>query len=126
MSTRSRIAAKDENGVIHSIYCHFDGYPSGVGNVLYKFYTSEEKIFDLLNLGDISSLAETLEKVNAYHRDRGEDLNYFLSETEDHLLSIDSGEEYTYLYKDNEWYIFEHHIGTDKNFKLLKYTHEVD
>lgn len=124
MSTRSRIGAIDENGMIHSIYCHFDGYPLGVGNILYNHYNSEEKIFELLSLGDISSLEETIEKTNAYHRDRGEDLHFELSENEKEYLEINSGQEYTYLYKNNKWYIFDNYES--KHFKILKFKNEAD
>jgi hypothetical protein len=30
MSTRSRIAIENQNGSVTSVYCHFDGYISGV------------------------------------------------------------------------------------------------
>ena len=34
MSTRSRIAAVFPDGTFKSIYCHYDGYPAGVGRRL--------------------------------------------------------------------------------------------
>jgi hypothetical protein len=39
MSTRSRIAIENQNGSVTSIYCHFDGYISGVGKTLKECYT---------------------------------------------------------------------------------------
>jgi hypothetical protein len=36
MSTRSRIAIENQNGSVTSVYCHFDGYISGVGKTLEK------------------------------------------------------------------------------------------
>ena len=36
MSTRSRVGIKNEDGTITSVYVHHDGYPSGVGDVLFK------------------------------------------------------------------------------------------
>lgn len=61
MSTRSNIGILNENNTITWIYCHFDGYPSHVGKILYENYNNEKKIRELLNLGDISSLGKTLE-----------------------------------------------------------------
>jgi len=34
MATRSRIAIENQDGTVTSIYCHFDGYLSGVGKLL--------------------------------------------------------------------------------------------
>ena len=86
MSTRSSIGVKLPNGNIKAIYCHFDGYPSGVGQTLTEHYTTEEKINALMELGDLSVLGPEIgEKQDfndhanhnrdwclAYGRDRGE------------------------------------------------------
>lgn len=34
MSTRSAIGKLNENGTVDGVYCHFDGYPDGVGQTL--------------------------------------------------------------------------------------------
>lgn len=56
MSTRCRIGIQNKDGTITSIYCHHDGYPSYVGDVLVNHYKDEDKIRKLLELGDLSSL----------------------------------------------------------------------
>lgn len=60
MSTRSCIAmtkpASNGTTQITSIYCHNDGYPQYVGQMLYDHYNNPERIAKLLSLGDISSL----------------------------------------------------------------------
>lgn len=56
MSTRSRIGMKMPDGTIKSIYCHWNGYPEGVGKTLEKYYQDPKKVEKLLELGDISSL----------------------------------------------------------------------
>ena len=61
MSTRSSIAIKNPDGTITGIYCHFDGYPEGVGNKLVKFYDTKAKVNAMLALGDISVLGDTIE-----------------------------------------------------------------
>jgi hypothetical protein len=73
MSTRSRIGIENPDGTILSIYCHNDGYPSFNGKVLEQYYSNREKLIELINLGDISSLGIDLELTIAYHRDRGEE-----------------------------------------------------
>jgi hypothetical protein len=58
MATRSRIGIVNEDGTVSSIYCHFDGYVSGVGKKLVENYTNRDKVKELISLGSISSLGE--------------------------------------------------------------------
>jgi hypothetical protein len=88
MATRSRIGIELTdafgNKQVKSIYCHWDGYPEGVGKTLMDHF-DREKTEALINLGDISYLRPSIEKPEghtfdkpvegytvAYHRDRGE------------------------------------------------------
>ena len=102
MATRSMIGIMDKDGMGASlIYCHWDGYPDGVGADLKEFYGTEEKARALLELGDISSLRETLENTVAYHRDRGEELNptrYCANRKEIFTRADHCGAEYVYLF----------------------------
>jgi hypothetical protein len=59
MSTRSRIGILNDDRSVTSIYCHFDGYPSGVGAILVAHYHDTVKVRELISLGDISSLGAT-------------------------------------------------------------------
>lgn len=58
MSTRSTIAIRRGPASIESIYCHFDGYPDGVGSKLISHYNSIEKVEALIRLGNVSCLRE--------------------------------------------------------------------
>jgi len=104
MGTRSYIG-KAINGRVHSIYCHWDGYPEGVGSVLLQHYDSE-KVDGLLELGGISALQETVEEsaVKAYHEDVNVDIreDYFSNDG-------DYGIEYSYLLEDGVWKVYDHH-----------------
>lgn len=65
MSTRSRIGIirlKPGSGTpeVESIYCHFDGYPEGVGQMLLDHWMTPEKIDELLALGDLSCLGSVI------------------------------------------------------------------
>lgn len=87
MSTRSAIIHKTASGYA-GIYCHFDGYLEHNGQILHDHYQSQEKVAELIALGDISILEAKVapdpklphrfdgQKQNgvvlAYHRDRGE------------------------------------------------------
>lgn len=129
MSTRSRIGIEIEKGKYKSIYCHYDGYPEYNGVLLIDNYKDREKIEKLINLGDISSLAENIEPdptkphsfdgerqegvVLAYGRDRGEtDVEAVESSLE---KMFDGWIEYIYIYTlDNKW------LYADADYEELK------
>ena len=70
MSTRSHIGILNLDGSVEYVYCHHDGYPEGVGEILKKHYTSEEKLRTLLSLGDVKDLDERIEPINpSEHKD---------------------------------------------------------
>ena len=110
MSTRSSITAKLSDGSYASIYCHFDGYPECVGEMLMTHYIHQDKIDQLLALGDLSSLHENCDKPKghsyhtpidgytiAYHRDRGYKLNISTASTPGLALANGPGtQEYNY------------------------------
>jgi len=128
MSTRSRIGLQQADGKIKSVYCHWDGYPEGVGEILRKHYNSREKIEALLELGDISALGTFYDKELAKEKwqheyekewresekgqkaqdltlpynDRGEDTEARIDENEEEFISKAGkcGEEYIYLFKE--------------------------
>jgi len=122
MSTRSRIAVKLDDKNIKSIYCHWDGYPSNNGRLLYKHYNSKVLALKLIMLGDLSILDKSPEcpeghsydnKVDgftvAYGRDRNEaDTNAIDSENINALIkaSDECYAEYVYLFDcaKNKWY----------------------
>ncbi len=60
MSTRSNIGIINADGSVLTIYCHSDGYPSGVGVTLLEYYYTEDKVRELLKLGDLSSLGNVI------------------------------------------------------------------
>ena len=90
MATSSNIGYLTNDKEVKSVYCHYDGYPEGVGKTLIKHYNSFDKAKQLISLGGISSLGKTIgeehdfnivsdeiEKLGwttFYHRDRGEPL----------------------------------------------------
>lgn len=129
MGTRSTIWVKKEENdkeFYEGIYCHWDGYLDYNGKILFENYNNKDKIIELINLGDISSLAKNInpkegeihnfEKkqenvVVAYHRDRGEQKNIFKT---NNLNDLEQ-EEFNYLFQDNEWYLVE-----DGKLKSLK------
>lgn len=85
MSTRAMIYKQKPDGTLVGIYLHWDGYPDEAGRLLKEHYASEEKVDQLLALGSLSELGESMDCPEghsyqssvqghcvAYHRDRGE------------------------------------------------------
>ena len=68
MSTNSLVAYLNEDGSVVSSYVHYDGYATGVGEMLLENYNSDKCARELATtLGYASSLRET---VAASHEDR--------------------------------------------------------
>ena len=57
MATRSIIGILHDNNTIESIYCHYDGSPKHTGYFLLTYYNTKQKVLDLINKGDLSSIA---------------------------------------------------------------------
>lgn len=137
MSTRSRIGMEftDKGGthMVKSIYCHFDGYPEGVGQTLMNHFQDREKVERLIELGDISYLAPNVTPqgphsfdnaergvVVAYHRDRGED--FTPPRIDDSMAGfVESDvEEYGYLFtEEGDWLLVKGHLGTKDTDRCL-------
>lgn len=115
MSTRSRIGIY-KNGRVESVYCHYDGYPSYVGTVLFKHYNNKEKVQKLINLGDISILGETTTfdtngniGTRDYNRWRNEKTKKRIDNgIKEYKKKIGfNWEQYLYLFKNNKWYVYD-------------------
>ena len=114
MATRSRIAIENQDGTVTSIYCHFDGYLSGVGKTLFEHY-DREKTEQLVALGDLSQLNESTESSIAYCRDRNEDLHFKTFPNVPDLFDygFESGVEYIYcLAKNGIWLVNKYGSST--------------
>lgn len=116
MSTRSYILIETKEKKYKGIYCHCDGYLEYNGLILNDCYKDREKVENLINLGDLSSLHSKLEDCQTY----GESAHFV--EIED--LLKDFCIEHIYIYKlDNEWYHITTWVDFPKdthNFRLLK------
>jgi hypothetical protein len=104
MATRSFIAKKESDSSYTAVYCHWDGYPEGVGETLKNFYSNPQDIQKLLEGGDMSSLGKTLNET-VYYTQRGEDPhNKTISNSLNELIKLahDVNAEYLYVF-DKEW-----------------------
>ncbi len=118
MGTRSDIIVHRADGKWHRIYCHWDGYLSHNGKILFDHYTSQKHVEDLVALGDLSVLGPKIGERHsfdnrsankkakdwccAYGRDRGEkDVGGTIGDT---LFGVwpeaDTWTEFTYAWAD--------------------------
>ena len=137
MSTRSRIGVirtqhhpMDEeryghpaewNVQVESIYCHFDGYPEGVGAILDEHYADPAKLDALLALGDLSQLGAELGEPHNFDTHRGSDVCLFYGRDRDehNVESVthpygdwpDYGQEFDYLLTATGWVYRESAYG---------------
>lgn len=102
MSTRSTIALEFADGTVQQVYCHFDGYLSGVGAELVSDYSDPFALRDLIDGGDMSCIGEP-------YTDRGEEL--YVRKFKDFADYVKNGqdEEYDYILRNIEgkatWFV---------------------
>ena len=84
------------------IYCHWDGYPDGVGASLQSSYNSYEEALALILGGDLSSLYYS--HSFPYSLGQGEDANRCAPTV---LQKAELNEDYLYVfdYKSNQWFV---------------------
>ena len=124
MSTRARIYVECESRYLISslgfgssmvphnakfahIYCHYDGYPSGVGKMLLENYNSYEKAIELIANGDMSSIGDSVETTEYYSTE--EDFCGKPMFTANPLIAMKGQFMYNYYYlytKTNGWQVF--------------------
>ena len=144
MATRSfickslpKLRQATEEVTVVGVYCHYDGYPAGVGATLSTYYTTKERVDALLSLGSISELhprlvpdlGETHTFDNpavgvtvAYHRDRGEahrettfpSLDVMVSDVADQL-----GVEFVYIWDGAAWVTLDLTLNADFSFETV-------
>ena len=88
MATRSSIAMATGEG-IRSVYVHWDGYPEGVGATLEEHYQDPDKLTQLLDRGDLSSLAPEIGEENSFDpANRREDVCLFYADRDEDAPSM--------------------------------------
>jgi len=129
MGTRSTIAIQNEDGSVTGIYCHWDGYISHNGNLLHQFYRDEDKVRELIKLGDINTLRSEIGEKHPFHiynitedqkdprwenwttafkRDRGEDIRLRAAHNWQQFV-IENGQEYNYLFVPGKGWTVNNH-----------------
>ncbi len=110
MSTRSNIAIELDNKTVLSVYCHSDGYISGVGKLLFENFNNYSDALQLIKMGGISSLGNSLNDTSFYCRDWGrkEEKKPVKYNNEFCMMYEMTGSgmiEFIYLFKQGQWYV---------------------
>lgn len=131
MSTRSNIGIRNPDGTVDYIYCHYDGYPEGVGKTLIGYYQDMDRVNELMKLGDLSSLGEEIGEKSvfdnyltrarnwclAYGRDRGDSDVSVSTTTFEDLLANDNV-DYLYVFDGEYWECYD--TGNKQSINLYK------
>ena len=118
MSTNSLVAYLNEDGSVVSSYVHYDGYATGVGEMLLEHYNSDKLARDLAwCLGYASSLKETISESHEDRANTDEAETYESCEDFEEYIRECSHLEYVYVWDTHkdEWLVatWEH---TKKKF----------
>lgn len=117
MGTSCKIIIKSGD-IYRGIRVHFDGYLEWAGVILFRNYNTDDKVFQLISLGDLSVLDANIgtnfdasdehrrdEKRNehqcvAYHRDYGRPLHISEGHTLEEVFEL---EDYAYFWDGEDW-----------------------
>ena len=106
MSTNSLVAYLNEDGSVVSSYVHYDGYATGVGEMLLEHYNSEERASDLAwCLGYASSLRETISESHEDRANTDEAIVHASFEEFEEYVRENSYLEYVYIWKNSKWMV---------------------
>jgi hypothetical protein len=115
MATRSTIALEFADGTVQQVYCHWDGYLSGVGAELVADYTDPFALRDLIAGGDMSTIGSP-------YTERGEELNIRYFKDFQEYTREGQFEEYDYILRNVNgkatWFV--QFYGTDSEFLTMQ------
>ena len=125
MGTRSTIALEFADCSVQQVYCHWDGYLSNNGRILFNSYSDPFKLQQLIDLGGLSSLAEAVSPTSEpsfehaqkgvcvfYARDRGEVLSKACFDNFESYAYDSDREEFNYILRNNGvWYVRKEQRG---------------
>lgn len=117
MATRSRIGIQ-AGDVVQHIYCHWDGYPDGVGRCLIEHYNTKAKASELILRGNLKALYPSLRESDYFDEPHSQCLlsNY---------ITAAKFSDFVYLFNEqDEWTVYDNTgwIIESKNSKEVFWT----
>lgn len=104
MSTKAAIGIENADGTITGIFCYYDGYLEGVGQILNKHYTKESTVKHLIENGNIKYLGDNVWATEYFIREHKE-----LNNKSQTLSNVQDFERYFnnipyfYIFSKNKW-----------------------
>lgn len=112
MSTRSFIGMVDEESHSYkAVLCQYDGFPDHHYPILSQYYNTTEKVRELIEMGNIRMLSETLDDsvfyqrdLQEYHDPRKHGFMEFASYDELNTKARESFSDYFYYWDGDKWF----------------------
>jgi hypothetical protein len=98
------------NGNVLQIYCHYDGYLSGVGEELNKYFKNYDDVLMMILAGDCSYIEDG---VACHYTSKGED---WASNRPEQRMYPRRREDYLYVFKNGVWKIPVNDQMIDKKY----------
>lgn len=127
MSIPASISIMNSDCSLDTIYNHWNGYPDGLGETLIDYYITEDKVRELIALGNVSYVGRKLKPTTSNHSfyNPEGDVTVALGVTawqpnkeaihfdtfEDYCKS-NMIQEYNYIFNRSQWYIYT--VNTEK------------
>lgn len=117
MSTRSSIAVEHEDGSVTAVYCHFDGYLTGVGEALLVGHDSYDAAVKLTEVGDLSTVNVDEDGNGIFQRGSMNEtsaIRFTYRDYEHYRSSVhtDIGDNgYRYIFKNGHWRVWGRYDG---------------
>ena len=121
MGTRSTIAIQNADGTVTGIYCNWDGYTQHNGVILCTHYNTENRVRELLDLGDLSSLRPKIGEKHPLSRLEMSDGEIWLEEWNDWcaVYGRDGGETDTQAETCANWETFLENNSQEFNYLFV-------
>ena len=122
MSTNSLVAYLNEDGSVVTSYVHYDGYATGVGEMLLEHYNSDKCARDLAwCLGYASSLKETISESHEDRANTDEAIVHASFEEFEEYVRENGYLEYVYVWRDGEWMVSSYTLEVVGVGRFAKY-----
>ena len=98
-------------GVIHAVYCHWDGYVEHQGPLLLEHFSLLSSARELIGAGSISCLGKGMDKTIFHYRDMKHEMQPAeIYDGRAQFIEQSDGLDYLYLLnQDNVWEVFSMH-----------------
>jgi hypothetical protein len=121
MATRSTIALEFADGTVQQVYCHWDGYLEHNGKMLAEHYSDPFKLRDLIDLGDLSSLAERVGTQHSFEKAPEGECTFYARDRNESGCGAKKFKDYADYVENHQYEEFEYILRTDGQWYVKSY-----